>query len=62
MKGKGHLKPDVIDAYFNTWIKNRSINNDTEHGHITLVSFLLYLYKQKLISFISNMKTVMQQS
>lgn len=38
MKGRGHLKPDVIDAYFKTWIKNRSTNNDTEHGHITLVS------------------------
>ncbi|KAI9258709.1 hypothetical protein EDC94DRAFT_613248 [Helicostylum pulchrum] len=36
MKGRGHLKPEVIDAYFKTWINNRAINNDTEHGHITL--------------------------
>lgn len=51
MKGKGHLKPEVIDAYFDTWIKNRLINNDTEHGHITLVSFNNNLVQMMILNF-----------
>ncbi|KAI8076708.1 uncharacterized protein B0P05DRAFT_545554 [Gilbertella persicaria] len=34
--GKGHLKAEEIDSYFENWIQKRISNNDTEHGHITL--------------------------
>ncbi|KAI9473590.1 MAG: hypothetical protein EXX96DRAFT_487746 [Benjaminiella poitrasii] len=31
-----HLQVKMIDSYFEQWIKNRMIGNDTDHGHITL--------------------------
>ncbi|KAI8978123.1 hypothetical protein BDB01DRAFT_763903 [Pilobolus umbonatus] len=34
--GVGRLQPNVIDGYFEQWIKNRMSGGDSKRGHITL--------------------------